>query len=153
MFGKSCFILLWLLAILGCAEPKYEKIAPSDGNSVQSQKVSSCNAKLNLVGYCILWEWEIKPTSSKAGSLAFKIVRSNLLDDSPVPVDVDFKPEVVLWMGSMGHGSTPTTVQRIDVGSFRTSNVFFIMPGEWQIKFQLKEGETIKDEAVVNITI
>lgn len=82
----------------------------------------------------------------------FKFYRLNTYDSSSVEIDAASVPEAVLWMPSMGHGSTPTAVTRLDVGTYRASNVFFIMPGEWEIKFQVKDGVTLKDEAVVSLT-
>lgn len=99
-----------------------------------------------------MWQWELMPTSTQVGSIIFKVVRANALDDSPMPVDLNSTPALVLWMPSMGHGSSPTTVEQVDTGSFRAKNVFFIMPGEWEIKFQIKEGNTVQDEAVVTLT-
>ena len=52
----------------------------------------------------------------------------------------------------MGHGSTPTHTDRVDVGTFRTNNVFFVMPGKWEIRFQINDGETVKESAVVETT-
>ena len=68
-------------------------------------------------------------------------------------IEIEDKVSVVLWMPSMGHGSTPTVVQRLDVGTYRASEVFFIMPGEWDLKFQLKTGSEVTDEALVQIVL
>jgi hypothetical protein len=51
----------------------------------------------------------------------------------------------------MGHGSTPTTTTRVDVGSYRVSNVFFTMPGEWELRLQAKNGTEVLDEANISI--
>ena len=93
------------------------------------------------------------PSSSQAGSLVFKVVRANLLDDSPVPVELESLPKVVLWMPSMGHGSTPTQVRLSDIGSFEVNNVFFIMPGDWELRFQIQLPEGGGDEAVIRLNI
>ncbi len=101
----------------------------------------------------MLWAWETAPTTKTAGVLRFKIARANLLDETAVPVDPENIPTVLLWMPDMGHGSTPTSVERVDVGSFRVRNVFFIMPGRWEIRFQIKDGDTITDEAIAPFTL
>lgn len=154
MFGNKKLALTVLIAILaGCAEPKYETVqqAPA-GNTSQSQKVTECEVLFQNSRYCLLWRWEQMPTSTQVGSVVFKVVRANALDDSPMPVDLTAIPALILWMPSMGHGSSPTTVEQVDTGSFRARNVFFIMPGEWELKFQVKDGSTIQDEAVVTLT-
>lgn len=91
------------------------------------------------------------PTSTQVGSLLFKVVRANALDDSPIPVDLPSVPVLVLRMPSMGHGSNPTFVEQVDTGSYRAKNVFFVMPGEWELKFQVKDGNTVQDETVVTL--
>lgn len=155
MSGKPLYSFWICLAFVfaGCAQAKYEQVGNAlPTNTSQSEKVTFCKSRFLNSGYCLLWHWEKKPTSSQAGSLIFKIVRANALDDSPVPVDQNWLPILVLWMPSMGHGSTPTSVQRVDVGSYRATNVFFIMPGEWELKFQLKDANKVHDEVAVDLT-
>lgn len=154
MFGKrASATAILFLCVVGCAEPKYENVqqVPIENNP-QTQKVTDCVVRFRSLGYCVLWQWERIPTANEVGSAVFKVVRSNALDDSPIPIDIESVPALVLWMPSMGHGSSPTKVEQIDIGSYRAKNVFFIMPGEWELRFQLKEGSTVKDEAVANLT-
>ncbi|MBK8203587.1 MAG: hypothetical protein IPK68_15090 [Bdellovibrionales bacterium] len=113
--------------------------------------MADCRSRFQSSGYCLLWQWENNPTSTQVGSLIFKVVRANALDDSPIPVDLTSVPALVLWMSSMGHGSSSTTVEKVDTGSYRAKNVFFIMPGEWELKFQVKDGNTVQDETVVTL--
>jgi hypothetical protein len=44
-------------------------------------------------------------------------------------------------------------VDRVDVGTYRASDVFFIMPGEWDLRFQFSEDNQVIDEAVAQIRI
>ena len=69
------------------------------------------------------------------------------------PVDLNDSVEVALWMPSMGHGSSPVTVERLDTGTYRASEVFFTMKGDWEIRIQLKEGDEVRDQAIVPITL
>ena len=144
--------LVLILTLSACAKPKYETVVVDRGNT-GNEKVGACEVRLKVAQYCILWAWEKVPTAKESGILMIKIVRSNFLDDSAIPVDIAKNPEVVLWMPSMGHGSTPTKVFKADVGSYQVQDVFFIMPGEWQIRVQLKNGEVIEDEAILPFTL
>lgn len=161
MFGRLGVMLLTpLLAVAaGCAQPKYELVnanglnAESGQRESQEQGARDCPLRFRSSGYCLAWKWETLPTSRQPGALIFKIYRGNLYDDSPVETDLEVMPSLILWMPSMGHGSSPTTVIRIDVGTYRASNVFFIMPGEWELRFQAKEGSSVQDEAVLALTI
>lgn len=153
MSGRKNLTLAFLvIGFFGCAEPRYETTQPtSSGNTSQIQKVTDCESRFQNSGYCLLWQWEKMPTSTQVGSLNFKVVRANALDDSPIPVDLTSVPALVLWMPSMGHGSSSTTVEKVDTGSYRAKNVFFIMPGEWELRFQVKDGNTVQDETVVTL--
>jgi hypothetical protein len=53
----------------------------------------------------------------------------------------------------MGHGSRPTKTEKSSEGRYRTSNIFFVMPGEWEIRFQLKENKETIDEFKLKTTI
>ena len=60
-----------------------------------------------------------------------------------------------LFMPSMGHGSMPTQVEEmrdeqgnVMLGSFRVKDVYFSMPGKWEIRLDLKRGEKLIDRAV-----
>lgn len=56
---------------------------------------------------------------------------------------------VRLWMPSMGHGSAPTQLQRVLdgegrllTGVYQATNVYFPMPGEWNVELILNGAET-----------
>lgn len=150
-------ILALIFLLFGCAQPKYVNKLNSENGSVHEEKKSNCDIVFTKSKMCLSWKWEEKPTSSEMGSLIFKTFRLNNYDQTAIQIDPIFEqtsvPQVVLWMPSMGHGSSPTNTIRLDVGTFRVSDVFFIMPGEWQIKFQIKNGEEVLDEAQVAVSI
>lgn len=151
MFSKITPTLI-LFFSLGCAQPKYvtESEQTSTGQQTTESKVN-CGIQFSNSKYCLSWFWENKPTSTNQGSLIFKIYRLNAFDQTAIQLDSAEIPQLTLWMPSMGHGSTPTETQRLDVGTYRVSKVFFIMPGEWDLKFQIKSGSEVTDEAVVQI--
>ncbi len=146
------------LALVACAQPKYENArAPSAnsnwGQDASMQKVAGCPLRFRESKFCLSWKWEEMPTSTREGSFVFKIFRGNVYDDSPVATDFSVIPAVVLWMPmGEGHTSTPTSVRRLDVGTYRVEKVFFVMPGEWHIYIQVI-GENSKDEAVFTLYI
>lgn len=82
MFGKNILqlSLLSLVLLAGCAQPKYETITQNPRGTSPNEKITSCEIAFRQSGYCLLWQWESIPTSSKSGALIFKIVRANLLD-------------------------------------------------------------------------
>ena len=157
MFSKNIILLFSIsfsLLFLSCAQPKYISETDSSGAGQQSAGVkASCEIQFSNSKYCLSWFWENKPTSTAEGSLIFKIYKLNAFDQTAVLLDSAELPQLVLWMPSMGHGSTPSVVRRLDVGTYRATEVFFIMPGEWDLKFQIKTGSEVTDEALVQIVL
>lgn len=151
MSGKWLLAAVTALFLAACARPKYVEAAASGPVGAGEQTAADCPARFQNSQNCLSWVWETKPTSRTSGRLVFKIYRLNLFDRSAVPVDPILPPSLLLWMPGMGHGSSPTQVTRLDVGTYRADQVFFVMPGEWELRFQLKDGATIQDEAVVNL--
>jgi len=152
MFGKNLFLILTVAFVAGCAEPKYvrDSNTSNDGTNAQESK-ADCQVSFTNSGLCLTWFWEKKPTSTEMGSLIFKTYRLNSVDQTPIEVDLTSIPQVVLWMPSMVHGSTPTQTARVDEGTYRTTNVFFIMPGDWEIRFQVKNGTEVIDETHISL--
>lgn len=154
-------MMVWtgVLALhVACARPIYEShdqpgFSGAGGDRADSEKASACPTRFRQSHACLTWVWSKVPSSGEPGSLIFKIYRGNAYDDTPVLVDPGRLPAVVLLMPSMGHGSSPTTVTALDIGTYRADNVFFIMPGDWQVRFQIKDGTHVEDEAVVDLTI
>ncbi|MCO5113391.1 MAG: hypothetical protein M9899_10625 [Bdellovibrionaceae bacterium] len=160
---RSILLFLFItFGLSGCADRKYEVVqndgsrahqVTAPGSDEDSYDTEKCTLRFKNSDLCLLWTWESLPTPQNPGVLTFKITRENLLDGTPIPVDISTLPAVVLWMPSMNHGSTPTQVEQVDTGSFRATHVFFIMPGEWDIRFQIKEGMQVQDEAVLTLII
>ena len=149
MFGR--FVgLFFVLTLMGCAHPKYAPTASNPGLTLKDEKLKTCQIKMNS-GECIASTWEVLPTEDAYGSFIFKTFHLSPADGSVIADDLPGKLAVVLWMPAMGHGSSPVTIDRIDVGTYRASKVFFTMKGDWEIRFQLKDGNAINDEATLQI--
>ena len=133
MFFRLLIISLFLS---GCIQPKY---APNEKPNPQDLK--SCPYKLINSGNCLSLDWEVPPTAEDFGQFLV-----NAKDE------IDGDVSVFLWMPSMGHGSSPVTVNRIDMETYRVFDVFFSMPGDWEIYIQVKKNNEVKDQAVIPFT-
>lgn len=142
MFGKL-LLAAAAMAAIACAKPNYASGGKQTGPTQQKIDGGIFSASGKRVSY----SWEAKPTDSDFGSFYFRTYSEDSRDGFPVLEDVPVS--VVLWMPSMGHGSSPVTVERLGVGTYRASKVFFTMRGDWQIRFQLKDGATVNDEAIL----
>lgn len=49
---------------------------------------------------------------------------------------------VALFMPEMGHGSAPTQVDHPAPGVFDVSNIYFLMPGTWEVRVTLTHDDT-----------
>lgn len=154
MSGKSLIFFL-SLALAACADPKYVTQNQTVGGSGE-QKLSQCQAQF-ASGACVSLNWETMPSGASYGSFLFKVFRANKGDGSAVPVDIvggsGATLTVLAWMPSMGHGAPPIRVEQLDVGTYRASNVFFTMKGDWEIRVQVKNGNAVQDQAVFSLSL
>lgn len=74
--------------------------------------------------------------------------------------DLQDQVEVVLWMPSMGHGSAPTRVEKLSdaegnivPGAFIVKRIFFIMPGDWQVRVTLTDSNGIKETQIFDLLL
>lgn len=144
MAGIKLNFFLLALGLAACARPHYRDGRVTDfANSPQSQSCSLPLTKLNL---CLQMSWESRPNQESMGSF---IVDVSDLEGHASTLPPQASLGVVLWMPSMGHGSSPVRVDPLSESRYRASRVFFIMPGEWEIHFQVhnSQGDLI-DESV-----
>jgi len=135
-------ILFLLFALTACANPKYASTESSSAGETFQPQISASFHGGNSVGL----RWESAPTEEDFGSFTFLISRNG------TAVDPQALPSVVLWMPSMGHGSSPVTVERLGSGKFRATKVFFAMKGQWEIHIQMPGSTEGKDEAILPFT-
>lgn len=146
MTGKRIFFLPLILILMSCAKPQY--LASSDfrpGEKATNQFE---------FGKSMVWlTWEKAPSSGPLESFILKFGRPNLGDGSPLPQDIEGEIEVELWMSSMGHGSTPVTIEKLDIGTYRVGEVFFPMTGKWEIRIRRLINGVIIEQAEVPVRI
>jgi hypothetical protein len=131
--------LLLVFALTSCAKPNY---SAKDENSGILGKPGSgrCTTEAPAGSLCVKVTWEALPTETQFGSFIFTLSdlasdRLDLKDHNPM--------SVILWMPSMGHGSSPVTVEKIAPGIYRAKKVFFNMKGDWEIQFKIGETQAI----------
>tara|TARA_B100000925_G_scaffold57475_2_gene38090 strand:+ start:583 stop:1014 length:432 start_codon:yes stop_codon:yes gene_type:complete len=61
----------------------------------------------------------------------------------------DLDLNLKLWMPNMGHGSFPTSIHKITDGVYEVREIFFTMPGRWDLHFQLVDTSgKVKEEVL-----
>jgi hypothetical protein len=144
MFGKFSAILICFFGALACAKSNYKD---TTGLTSEQKLSSGCSQALEA---CTQITWQTMPTETATGSFQLEFFSSvNPSERMDITGDV----KVVLWMPSMGHGSSPVTVEKISSGVYKVDRVFFVMPGEWEIRIQIKNGNNVSDEIVQKVSI
>jgi len=144
---KYLFILkLFLFLSFSCARPHYVTEAEREINDV----TGDCGYFFSTEKICLKIEWIKKPSENSFGEMDLTFV--DPLDQN-IFIDPLNEPNILLWMPSMGHGSSPVSMERIDVGHYRAREIFFIMAGDWDIHYQLKSGSDVVEEKIQKVII
>lgn len=139
-----------LLSLLtACANPDY--ISSNDesagGGVSQGQESSGtpedCTLKFPRKNICLQATWASTPDSSVYNEFLLEF-------DQPVAPN-EFS--ILLWMPSMGHGSVPVKVEPQSPTRYRVHNVFFIMPGDWEVRIYLKEQNSTVDQLFIPLMV
>jgi len=138
--------LLTVLILAACSKPHYVSGLEGHIDGI----TGTCGRFFANEQICLSTQWITKPNESTLGEMHLTF---NDPDDSTRFIDPKNDVAIVLWMPSMGHGSTPVTIERTDVGHYKASEIFFIMPGVWEIRYQLKDGDRVVDQSIQKITI
>lgn len=131
-----------MMLLTACAKPNYEEAERNPA----ADELGTCDAFFSQANACVDLIWDTKPTKDTKGSFYVEVFHP---EDRSHFIDLQNDLEVVLWMPSMGHGSSPVTVEKTAPGQYRVTNVFFIMPGDWEIQFKLKNGTTVLEQTAL----
>lgn len=145
---KLFFTLMVMLGLGACAKPRYADSPTGDRPTpAAAPNGGECSLKLKTAGTCLRLAWVRRATSEAPGELLLTaIAPAPGADGIPVTRRIDGEVRVSLWMPSMNHGSTPITVEPVADGVYRVRDVYFIMPGDWEIRVQVWNGSHLIDE-------
>lgn len=139
-----------LLILAACARPEYASEKPTIPEG--AQKAEAARVTLSALGLFVSLVWkQAQQDDESYGAFWLKFWRPNLADQSPVPQEVSADVGVKLWMPSMGHGSSPVLVRRVDIGTYLVEDVYFSMTGDWDIQIQLNTETGLIDEVAIPV--
>lgn len=92
--------------------------------------------------------WQVSPSLNEQGRLMV-LLSDEAGSRSGTPLEFN----AFLWMPTMGHGSFPITITKIDEGIYELTDIFFTMPGVWDIHFELINKTKIIDEVKWELNI
>lgn len=141
--------------------------SPTDAQPLAPNDVNDCPLEFREVALCGGIQWDLPPpngSSPKTPGLPddegyrnfkFRFWKKGQGSAAGPYVDPGYRLAVVLWMPSMGHGSSPTKVEPLlDAsgtalsGQYGVKQVYFSMDGDWEVRFQLKRGSTVVSQVV-----
>ncbi|MFN3698275.1 MAG: FixH family protein [Pseudobdellovibrio sp.] len=149
------FVYLNLLFVFSCAQPKYiQWNTPTEKINEQQKLTADCSLQFNNYSLCLSWQFTQDIQAQQNLVMIVKIYRPNLYDQTVVYENIPegVTLQVKLWMSSMGHGSVPTQVKKIDTGTYEVSRVNFIMSGPWQVYFNIL-GNNVNDQIRIDLDV
>ena len=112
-----------------------------------------CPIEFHQAKLCAGITWTKPASSDGEGAFTLQFWDSVARDPKGPYVDPTNTVAVQLWMPDMGHGSSPVTIQKSAVGVYEVTRVFFVMPGDWDIRFQLKDKTKVIEQVVLPISV
>lgn len=137
-----CALFISLLAFIGCARPDY--ITPEDlNNQGLGTPSEECTLRFPNTQTCVQAQWAQAPSTARAGELVLTLSRQFAGGLT-----------ALLWMPSMGHGSAPIKIETLGPHQYRLSNLYFVMPGDWDVRLYLKnEMGEIVDQVFISLVV
>lgn len=154
---------LFFFAILstGClSSPLLNHADASAPRASLAQFDPNCPLFYKTENLCASLTWTKPATEDERGEFTLRFWDRDAATPNGPYVDPSHSVFVKLWMPSMGHGSSPVkVVPTVDAsgthvpGVYDASEVYFVMPGAWEIWVQLRQGKQVLDEAKIDIQI
>lgn len=140
---KRLLPLLFICCSLACARPDY--ISQEEWQRLNNPASSNESPwefkKLNIHAK---FQWAQTPNSTDAQEFLLDLQGDlSQIDDLAV----------ILWMPSMGHGSAPVKIERLSESQFRVTRVYFIMPGDWEVRMTLKKSGQVLDQLFIPLMV
>ncbi len=149
---KKLFCLVSLLVLLlttACARPDYiskEELNPS-------QQPGDCPLVFTSTQICFAVTWLRGPTISGSSDFELRFWDKNTGTKNGPYINPPGTLGILLWMPSMSHGSAPVTITPLAIGEFKVTNVYFVMPKDWEVQFSLENGGQVTDQAALGLIL
>lgn len=163
MVFRSVIFSLALLCVaaVGCGQsPLLNHANAKPKGAASAQDNTECPLSFPKHGLCASISWLKEPTEDTKGEFYLRFWKAGFGTEAGPYVTPENKAFVKLWMASMGHGSSPVALNLAKdqagneiAGVFLASDVFFVMPGEWEIWVQLKKDKQVLEQAKKDYTL
>jgi hypothetical protein len=125
---------------------------PTDRGSAPQ---GDCPLAFPKSGLCASITWDSALTSDAENTATLRFWDSNTGSEAGPyrNIDADGEAAVALWMPAMGHGSSPVTVTAQGGGVYSVTKAYFIMPGAWDVRVQIKKNHQLFEQAVASVNL
>ena len=150
MLGRALLFAL-LPALFACAKPRYESKEAVEALVASSTK--GCALHWEQVKVCLDVIWSQPPKTNASNEFILTLFQESSQGFKQAYAPEGTNIDVFLWMHSMNHGSRPVEIVPISPGVFQIRQIFFIMPGDWDIHVRLRSDKTVLDEARLKLVL
>lgn len=119
--------------------------------SITAFAEQSADCPLSFPGseLCASVEFVQAPNQNADSPFVLKVYDQTSTAAAPSLVDpAQLKVDLWMNMGHHGHGTSPVTIEKQEVGTFLISEAYFVMPGKWLIRVWIN-GEKSEMTVVV----
>lgn len=120
----------------------------------RAEKVSSNSQSLEVKQYFrttsqdIFVNWLTNQNTSEEAKAIVILSQNGTNSDH-----LDYSLNAYIWMKSMGHGSSPITITKIAPGIYKLEEIYFSMPGDWQLHLTLNRNNTTVEDIEIEYNL
>lgn len=152
-FPRVSLVCLLAFALMACLNSPLLNHADADTEPTKdlrsAEEKAACPLTFKTLKLCGSMTWVKKPTRAEKGEFTLRFWNPELGTINGPYIDPGHFVFVKLWMPEMGHGSSPVITRpalesggAVIPGVFNVTDVYFVMPGEWEIITQLRQDGT-----------
>jgi hypothetical protein len=163
---KTCLVALFALSFTSIAcgfspilnhgnagDATAAPASPGDRGDRHDRAAADCQIELAQSGLCASITWDTAPSTQGDSQATLRFWDAASATAAGPYRDVDGEVAVKLFMPSMGHGSQKVNVAAQGGGVYALSNVIFSMPGDWEVRVQIKQDGKIVDQGVLAVSL
>lgn len=142
------FPLFFLFFLTACDSPllNHEKVSKYQQDRTDSVVEGVYLPKLNI---WVAFRWVEGPFGNPTKASVFEL---QLYNEDGTPQSLDDSISIIHygWMPDMGHGTADDGVlQMVGPGHYQVTDMYFNMPGFWNVHILFRDGNEVIDEVVL----
>ncbi|MNJ94869.1 hypothetical protein D3C87_125720 [compost metagenome] len=119
-------------------------------SSLVATAAETCDAEFDGLPVCVQVDFTKGPVNRDESQFAVRFLNT---EDGTAVDPQGLKIDLWMQMGRHGHGTAPVKIERQDAGVYFVSEAYFVMPGQWQVRFfaQDAQGAEKTTEVIVDV--